>query len=446
MDAFYERLIVRAATIDELLSADFEPLPGQKGDADLAGRRLAAWCRSCASGDWSLFERRLMRDGLTLAQALTRFASIRRKPSAAPPPWIADAIWIEAALQSAGEDAKPPAAHDRAEPCAFEHLLAPVVVEAEARLCSNVDARALSNLTESARASLRRSLLDELSAPHRAGALRALRPGAKGRSRAVRYGTGAADRLGLDIALRSVRRRNERRRLPASVRRQAGPVAAYRHPHAAVDRNGARISSSASTPIWRRSAAIFSSPAPPAGSPRSRAVSPIRTMAAARSCIVGFEDGARVVYKPKDLRLDVAWQRLDRSVEPERRPGRAEAGARASRATAMAGPNSSTHAGCADAEGCQRFFRRAGAWLALLHCFAATDMHQENLIAAGDHPVPIDLETMLQPTADENKSEDPEGQAFDAAIEMHRQLGHDGRPASRLSAALRKTRSSPSAA
>ena len=50
MDAFYERLIVRAATIDELLSADFEPLPGQKGDTDVAARRLAAWCRSCASG------------------------------------------------------------------------------------------------------------------------------------------------------------------------------------------------------------------------------------------------------------------------------------------------------------------------------------------------------------------------------------------------------------
>jgi len=28
----------------------------------LAARRLAAWCRSCASGDWSLFGRRLARD------------------------------------------------------------------------------------------------------------------------------------------------------------------------------------------------------------------------------------------------------------------------------------------------------------------------------------------------------------------------------------------------
>ena len=50
MDAFHERLIVRAATIDELLSDDFEALQGQKADADVAAHRLAAWCQSAASG------------------------------------------------------------------------------------------------------------------------------------------------------------------------------------------------------------------------------------------------------------------------------------------------------------------------------------------------------------------------------------------------------------
>jgi len=42
MDAFHQRLMVRAATIDELLSDEFESLPGQKSDADLAARRFAA--------------------------------------------------------------------------------------------------------------------------------------------------------------------------------------------------------------------------------------------------------------------------------------------------------------------------------------------------------------------------------------------------------------------
>src|SRR5215813_14218132 len=104
MDAFYERLIVRAATIDELLSDDFETLPGQKGDADLAAKRLAAWCCSCASGDWALFSRRLERDKLAIDQVLARFATVCRRVSTPPPAWIDDAMWIETALQSASQN------------------------------------------------------------------------------------------------------------------------------------------------------------------------------------------------------------------------------------------------------------------------------------------------------------------------------------------------------
>src|SRR4029453_2002685 len=98
MDVFHERFTLRAATIDELLSDDFEILPGQKSDADLAARRLAAWCQSCASGDWSLFNQRLGRDGWTIDTVLKRFATVRRKASAPAPPWLVDAMWIEAAL------------------------------------------------------------------------------------------------------------------------------------------------------------------------------------------------------------------------------------------------------------------------------------------------------------------------------------------------------------
>ncbi|WP_219858784.1 hypothetical protein [Mycobacterium persicum] len=42
MDTFFERVLVGAASVDELLSGDFESVPGQKSDADRAGRRLAA--------------------------------------------------------------------------------------------------------------------------------------------------------------------------------------------------------------------------------------------------------------------------------------------------------------------------------------------------------------------------------------------------------------------
>ncbi len=130
--------------------------------------------------------------------------------------------------------------------------------------------------------------------------------------------------------------------------------------------------------------------------------------------ILSFENGSRIVYKPKDLRLDVAWYAL-----VERLNQAAPFELKAVRAIARDGYGWTEfieHTGCADQEGCKRYFRRAGAWLALFHCFAANDMHQENIIAAGDHPVPIDLETILQAPAEEHKSQDPEGQAFDAAV------------------------------
>ena len=54
------------------------------------------------------------------------------------------------------------------------------------------------------------------------------------------------------------------------------------------------------------------------------------------------------------------------------------------------------------------------------------------MIAAGDHPVPIDLETILQATAEEHKAQDPEGAGLRRRHGHHRQFGDDGRLAARL--------------
>ena len=77
MDAFFERLIVGAATIDELLSENFEPRPGPQSDANLAAQRLTAWCAASAGGDQALFARRLQRDGIDPQRARALFSSAR---------------------------------------------------------------------------------------------------------------------------------------------------------------------------------------------------------------------------------------------------------------------------------------------------------------------------------------------------------------------------------
>ncbi|MBV8821396.1 MAG: type 2 lantipeptide synthetase LanM family protein [Ktedonobacteraceae bacterium] len=52
---------------------------------------------------------------------------------------------------------------------------------------------------------------------------------------------------------------------------------------------------------------------------------------------------------------------------------------------------------CASQEEVERFYQRQGAYLALLYALEATDFHNENLIASGEHPMLIDLESLMQP-------------------------------------------------
>ncbi len=413
MDAFYERLIVRAATIDELLSDDFEPLPGQKGDADLATRRLAAWCRSCASGDWSLFGRRLGRDGWTIDRVLARFSSVRRKASASPPAWIDDAIWIEAALQNPTKPATPIAALDQAEPCAFEELFTPLVDQAETLLWSGIDARVSGNLNESARACLRLALLKELSGlctpaiyerfvkARRTGEISS--DAAKPQQGA---GTLLYDQFVAEMKAGGFRQLFEDKpvllRLIATITRQW--IDTSREFVLRLDADLATI----------RRAILPSGTGSPVARIEGNLSDPHNGGHAVQ--IVGFEDGSRVVYKPKDLRLDVAWYALIERLNRAEPPVDLKAVHTISR-DGYGWVEFIDHTGCADQEACKRFFRRAGAWLALLHCFAANDMHQENMIAAGDHPVPIDLETILQASAEEHETQEPADQAFDAAIE-----------------------------
>jgi type 2 lantibiotic biosynthesis protein LanM len=413
MDAFYERLAVRAATLDEVLSDDFEPLPGQKGDADLAARRLAAWCRASASGDWSLFGRRLDRDGLAFAPVLARLAAVRRT-SAALPSWIEDAIWVEAALQDTGGDATPLAVSDKTDPCAFEQLFTFLVAQADARLWSGLEARVGDNLNEAARASLRLALLRELSSLGTAAlyerfakARNASPPQHDAASPSPRNGTALYDRFVADMQAGGWRRLFEDKpvllRLFATVTRQW--IDASREMVLRLDADLAAI----------RRDILHSGNAGRVAGFEGNLSDPHNNGRSVR--IVSFEDGARVVYKPKDLRLDAAWHALVERLNAAQAPIELKA-VRAIARDGYGWTEFIDHAACADAAGFARFFQRAGGWLALFHCFAATDMHQENMIACGDHPVPIDLEMILQAGAEERGAEAPEDFAFAAAAEI----------------------------
>jgi len=398
VDDFYEHLRVCAATIDELLSDAFIPSPGANEGADLVARRFAAWARAASAEDQALFARRLERDRLTMGEVERRFSAVRPRPCTPRSAWIDDAVWVEAALRGASASSKAAARPGR-DVVAFEELFLPLAGAAKTQLWQGVGAAARDNLDDSARACLLHSLLVELSGLS-APALyerfsKARSAGASGYASFIAdMKAGGFRRLFADKPVLL--------RLIATLTRQW--IDTSREFVLRLDADRPALQREFLKSGDNRVVAIEGDLSDPHNGGRS-----VR--------IVSFANSARLVYKPKDLSLDVVWydliERLNRANPPVT--------LKAPRTLARDGYGWTEfidHTGCTDAAGCARFFRRAGAWLALLHVFVATDMHQENMIADGEYPVPIDLETILQPSAEEHKIHEPEGEAFDAAMDI----------------------------
>lgn len=111
---------------------------------------------------------------------------------------------------------------------------------------------------------------------------------------------------------------------------------------------------------------------------------------------VGFDSGVTVVYKPRSLAVDghfaglLDWLNAAGLSLPLRVPASLDRGEYGWTEFIVPWP-------CRDDAEIGRFYRRQGALLALLELLRANDMHAQNLIAAGEHPVLVDLETLLQP-------------------------------------------------
>jgi type 2 lantibiotic biosynthesis protein LanM len=410
MDPFYDRLIIRAATIDELLSDDVEAAPGEKDHAGFAQQRFTAWCRSASGGDVSLFERRLARDGLDSAGVLARLTAARRKSRASVPAWAADAAWILPALE--GTPGRPVAEllSSQTEPAAFEHLLGGVVAEADALLRSGPGDKAIAKLNRSAHDDLRNALLTALSD--------LAAPALYERFSAVRNAAATAEATGLHRDSRAAlyekfvagmgtggfRQLFEEKpvllRLISTIVRQW--IETSREFITRLD---------ADLPLIRESLGVRAN----GGVSRLEGGFSDPHNGGRSVKVVTFADGSKIVYKPKDLRVDVAWQKLVDRLNRAKPP----IDLMIANAIARDGYGWTTcieHAACASPDEFKVYFRRVGAWLALFHCFAANDIHQENIVASGSHPVPIDLETVLQSVTDKKLSE-PADAAFDAATE-----------------------------
>ncbi|MFJ7148963.1 type 2 lanthipeptide synthetase LanM family protein [Streptomyces sp. NPDC100445] len=134
------------------------------------------------------------------------------------------------------------------------------------------------------------------------------------------------------------------------------------------------------------------------------------------TAVLTFADGSRAVYKPRPLTAHrhfnelVGWFNGQPDVPELRTVALLERPGYGWLAYVAALP-------CRDHGQLERFYRRQGAWLALLHALDATDLHFENLIARADHPVPVDVETLFHPPVSGSASDgDPAALALAASV------------------------------
>lgn len=112
--------------------------------------------------------------------------------------------------------------------------------------------------------------------------------------------------------------------------------------------------------------------------------------------IVTFEGGLRIVYKPRSLSADLHFQQLLDWIN-QRDDVVAFRTLRIIDREAHGWMEFVSPSDCASEKEIERFYRRQGGQLALLYVLEATDFHFQNVIAAGEHPMLVDLESLLHP-------------------------------------------------
>jgi type 2 lantibiotic biosynthesis protein LanM len=372
-------------------------LPAEDGDPpaaegiERAVRKVERWRREAGLAGDGLFAERLARQGLTpdrLLRILAEPASGWRRRAGGRPPWL------ERLARAFSQPSLPlPPAVGNGSGLGILELLRPLIAEAHARVLAGLQAIAarepalldaadaaavagglLATLLQRLRRAAERTLVLELQVSRLEGKL-------QGETPEERFGSFVAmlrePASGLELL----------RRYPVLARD------ACLHADQWVETS---LETMARLAVDRREiVARF------AGGEDPGPVATARTglgdfHAEGRSVtVLTFASGLRIVYKPRSLALDLRFQELiawlnERGASPPLpRLGVLDRGSYGWMEHVAASP-------CRTAEEVERFHERQGAWVALFYALEATDFHWENLIAAGEHPVPIDLETLFQ--------------------------------------------------
>ena len=385
MDEFLRIIAARAATFDERLAEAVTTLTESATDLQAGLRRFTAWRESSVGGDFELFDRRLARDGFCKEDVLQKLSATT--PLGAAPAWLEAAEWVDCALRKGGSAAYALAWRGGEPEVPFEDLFCGVVEEAERRLVRTISPHRMDLLSESAMVGLRLELAHSLA-------------GLCGPIFYQRF------RLQRDVEPRADAANDERAALRAFVvhMRSEGLRAVFlQRPVllrllAVVVAQWVAATVEFAQRLHADQAALAMLTRAPGGHvvACSEVVGDLHNHGRAVRSVV-FTNEAKVFYKPKNLAIDGAWSELILDLNARAPPFQLRTPRTLAR-TDYGWSEHIEHDPCEEPGGFAAYFRRAGGWLCLFHLFGGMDMHEQNIVASGEHPVPVDLETLLQPS------------------------------------------------
>lgn len=362
-------------------------------------RRLNHWCQIVARGNWNTLQKRLQWEGLDLHTVRPRLGTVKLATTQPLPEWAKTLRTIMQMATKFTPEFESFLSTDAANPIPFEDILLPAIKVARQQLLTRLgsgqlaeDFLPLSILSAAAYQALERSLLQRLAAictktlnfefsqvrSFGQNLLTLLELETANNISKTHYNE-FVDRLLQDGLLTFFQKYSVLGRLVATAVNFWVEFAAEFLQRLAQDR----------IDIQR----IF-------GSTTINKVTEIQTSLSDRHkrgqtvILLTFESGLKLVYKPKDLGLEVAFnqllnwcnqhsQLLDfKIIQVLNRNG-------------YGWVEYVEHQPCGDEAAAKRFYQRAGMLLCVLYVLRGTDCHCENLIASGEHCVLIDMETLL---------------------------------------------------
>lgn len=382
------RIVERSAYLHERLSESFTPCEGEPRDHELVQKRMERWKRLAAMDDAAFFEKRLAWDGMDAERARALATAVQRKDRSSPlPAWTETLQQIVTACLSFPMEETPSLRFiDSADPVAFEHLLAPAVKSAAARL---PDSSTL--VAPEALAKLERHLLQWLV-------------GVSSETIATEFDVYRSMRQALHGGWPGV---VPSRKLYTEFvgKLLAGGVVDFYLEYCALARLQARI-----IDLWvifiQRFVRDLETDLPDlermhgTGTPLGRVIHvdaglSDRHDGGTASFKVTFENGWSCIYKPKDIESEAAWYELLEWLNANGAP-LPMAMYKVLVRNDHGWVEIVKHVPCTSREEVERYYIRAGMLLCLMYVLEASDCHHENMIASGEYPVLIDMETILQ--------------------------------------------------